>query len=140
MKVLMCLMLMSLPLMAAASDENVLAGQYMDCAQWTTMGGVETSKKFALDFTDVNTLHLEASYFEGNATCEGVAKEVRGYGNFTIIEDSGNRPVRLITAQSQDSKLYFKFVLSMSSAVIYTGESLSVTPDAMRSMVLNRVK
>jgi hypothetical protein len=138
MKLLMTLALSTLPLAALADDENILAGQYADCVQWTTMNGVPTSKKFELIFDPTNALHFAASYYEGSATCEGGPKEVRRYERFTVVQDSGNRRVRLITAQDEDSKLYFKFVLSMDSAIIYTGDSLPVKPDAMRSMILNR--
>lgn len=138
MKFLILSILMAIPLTSLADDENILEGVYADCTRWSTLGGVETSKRFSLLFTDKNSLHLSAYFFEGSGTCEGAPKDVRSYSNFTVLEDSGNRPVRIITAQDIDAKMYFKFVLSLRSAIIYTGDSLPVRADPMRVMILKR--
>jgi hypothetical protein len=125
---------------AFAGDTNVLAGQYSDCTQWTAMDGVPTSKAFTLTFGEDDSLDLAASLYEGSNTCQGAAKEVRNYQNMAILEDSGNHPVRVITALDRVANLYFKLVLSKDSAIIYTGDSMPVKADSTRVMVLTRSK
>lgn len=133
------LSLISLP-SYADEETNILAGSYASCARWTTMGGVETSKKFELLFTPQESLHLTAAFYVGSDTCQGEPREVRHYENYNVLQDSGNRPFRKITAQSQEAGMYFEFVLTMRSAIIYTGESVPVRHDPMRMMILDKTE
>jgi hypothetical protein len=138
---LLLLALSLFPALAMADTEvNMLAGTYSSCVQWTTMGGVETSKKFELLFTPENTLHLTAAFYVGSASCQGDPRDERRYDNLASLSDSGNRPFRKITVQAQETGMYFEFVLTMHTAVIYTGDSVPVQHDAMRMMILDRVQ
>lgn len=139
MKTLVILMSMILTV-AAKADDNPLAGQYSDCVRWTTMMGLETSKKFELAFGVDSSLHLVASYYEGTASCDGSPKEVRSYSDFAVVENKGGRRFRMITAKSETANLYFKFILSPESAEIYTSETLPVKLDVLRAMLLKRVQ
>lgn len=130
-----------LPISSFADTEvNILAGTYSSCVQWTTMGGVETSKKFELLFTPENTLHLTAAFYVGSASCQGDLREVRHYENLARLSDSGNRPFRKITVQAAETGMYFEFVLTMQTAVIYTGDSVPVQHDPLRMMILDRAQ
>ena len=142
MKLYLLLLLLSiLPCSAFADDDpNVLTGTYSSCVQWTTMGGIETSKKFELLFTPQSTLHLTAAFYVGSASCQGEARDVLRYDNYKVLNDSGNRPFRKITAQAQETGMYFEFVLTLRTAVIYTGDSAPVQHDPMRMMILNRAE
>lgn len=140
MKTLILFILAALPATTIADEINLLAGQYSDCVRWTTYNGVETSKKFELVFGLDNSLEFKASFHQGSGVCEGEPAEVRTFRNFQVIKDSGNRRVRLITAQDLESKLYFKLMLSRESAIIDTAQSLEDKPDPMRTILMKRVK
>lgn len=138
---LLFILLSLLPAFSYADEEpNVLAGTYASCVQWTTMGGVETSKKFELLFTPQNTLHLAATFYVGSAACQGEPRDILRYDDHKVLTDSGNRPFRRITAQAHESGMYLEFVLTPRSAVIYTGDSAPVQHDPMRMMILDRAE
>jgi hypothetical protein len=133
------LILSILPNLVFGNDEpNVLAGVYSSCVRWTTMGGVETSKRFELIFTPDSALHLTAAFFVGSEKCEGEPGDLRRYENFRILADNGNRPFRKITAQPSDSEMYFEFILTPGTATIYTDDFVPVRHNMMRMMILNR--
>lgn len=140
MKLLLLALALFSPLAMADTEVNILAGTYSSCVQWTTMGGAETSKKFELFFTPENSLHLTASFYVGSASCQGDPRDVRRYDSLASLSDSGNRPFRKITVQTQETGMYFEFVLTMQTAVIYTGDSVPVQHDPMRMMILNRAQ
>lgn len=140
MKAMILFILVSLPTTVFAEEVNLLAGRYSSCVRWTTYNGMETSKKFDLAFGLDNSLEFTASFYQGSGVCGGTPLEERAYRNFQMIKDSGNRRVRLITAQDVDSKLYFKFSLSRDSAIIDTTDSLADKPDPMRTLLLDRIK
>ncbi len=140
MKSLIFSLVMLLPTVGEANEVNLTAGHYSDCVRWTSYNGVETSKKFELVSGQDNSLEFTASFHQGSGVCEGEATEVRAYRNFQIVKDTGNRPIRLITAQDVDSKLYFKFMLSRDSAIIETADSLTDKPNPMRMLLLKKMK
>ncbi|GHV28195.1 hypothetical protein FACS1894176_10640 [Bacteroidia bacterium] len=139
MKALVILMSLLLSVAAKADDDNVLAGQFRSCVPWTTINGFPTSKKFELAFPIDSSLHLIVSFYDRSANCEGDPSLVRSYGEFTALEDSGNRMYRTITAKSEDSNLYFKFMFNPKGVVIFANPSMPVKEDAQSVMVLDRV-
>ncbi len=138
MKLLLTLLFI-LPSLSFADDiTNPLAGSYSTCVQWTSVGGVAASKKIELLYTPQRTLHLTVGFYVGSVNCQGDARDVARYENYKIVQDNDAGVYRHMTAQAQENGMYFEFVLTTLTAVIYTGDTAPVQHNALRMMILER--
>jgi hypothetical protein len=137
MKLLIMLALAALPLAALADDSPLAGGMYSECVQWTTLGGMETSKKFNFVYGVDGSALLLVAYFENTASCEGNPRWVENYP-ITVSDYSGSDVVKILNGHDDKSKLYYKIILTPSYVSIYSSETLPVKPDAMHTIYLKR--
>ena len=138
MKNLILTLILMIPLSGHASEVNLLAGRYVECVQWTTYNGVQTSKKAEFVFGEDHSLSVKISMFEGTTTCDKGLSEVYEYKNFVVVSDSGNRLKRIITAKNAETGLFFQFFVTKALATIYSGKTNPVQIEIANTMLLSR--
>lgn len=140
MKILILTLAMVLPLLARAEETNVLAGQYTDCAvEYAEPSSTPKSNRYVFTFGDNASLELVKESYEGTEQCDNQPITRTEYKHFTVLEDSGEGPGRWITAQEMDTKLFFKFVIAKSYAVIDASTTDPEKTGLVEAIILDRV-
>lgn len=141
MKYAIKLLALLVPLAASAAPIESRVGVYADCVRWTTVNGVEHSKKFEYALNEDQSMYLDILFYTGTSKCEGDGEVLLHVGNFELQETVGKFPkIFLIEAQDKDSGDYYQMMFSSDSVIINSGESLPVKYDMNRTIHLDKVK
>lgn len=139
MKALIFALAMAIPLVGHADEENLLAGKYSTCVEKMTYAdGTASSKKYVFTFGEDSSLDIVVTFHLGTHKCDNVASGINEYKAFQVIDDSGNRPARVITAQDLRTNLYFKFTIAKSYAAIKWSVRYPVQSEIIETVLLDR--
>ncbi len=140
MKSLLVLAMM-LPLMPRAEEINMLAGQYVGCAvSLETTNEAPKSKFYVFTFGTDSSLDLTVESYAGTEKCDNVPIGRVDYKHFEVLDDTGNLPGRVLTAQEVSTKLFYKFRIAKSYSAILSSTNYPVKPDFVEVMILDKVQ
>lgn len=139
MKNLILILSLMVPFTGQATERVPLTGKYSECVRWTTYNGVETSKKFELVLAEDRSISLSIGFYWGSAECESAPKELTTLNRFEMLEDfDTGLGFRKMKAKEADSNVYYEFLVTKENAMVYSGDSLPVKPDFLRTLSLTR--
>lgn len=129
------------PLAANAGSVESRVGVYTDCVRWTTVNGVEHSKKFEYALKEDQSMYLDILFYTGTAKCEGEGEVLMHVENFDVSNTVGEFPkLFMLEARDKDAGDYYEFMYSSDSVIINSNDKLPVEYDMNRTLLLNKVK